>query len=145
MRAQERSCWSTRLPGALLACALAMLPLAAGCTDDEKPPVQALTGSKPGVERYVVYLEGEPPDLTEYETALADSPGDVLKIVEGLRQAAAEKHEGFARAIRAYDGKVVDHWYLTNAVTIEIPAGNAASLSELGGVVRVMPDEALKP
>lgn len=143
MRAQARSCRSARLRGALLVCVLAALPLSSGCPDDEKPQVQPLEGSQPGSLRYVVYLTGEPPDLTEYKKALADSPGDVPTIVDGLRKNAEFRRKGFEQTLKAFGGRVVDHWYLTNAVTVEIPANAAASLPALDGVERVVPDQPL--
>ena len=47
-----------------------MAPLGA-CSDDEAEAPAALEGEKAGHVRYIVYLKGDPPDLTAYKAARA--------------------------------------------------------------------------
>lgn len=109
--------------------------------DDEAPPGPApLPGARPGTQRFVVYLAGDGPDATAYRAALQDDPSTAPSLAEALRQQAVAQRRGFLQALRAYDGVVVDHWWLTNAVTVEIPAGNAMSLTAIDGVLKVEPD-----
>ena len=113
------------------------------CSEDELPPIQPLAGSKPGSQRYVVHLQGPPPDASAYHEALKDDPSKAPEIAATLKESAAASRKKLVQALRAYDGRVVDHWWLTNAVTVEIPAGNALSLTAIDGVVKVEPDQLL--
>lgn len=113
------------------------------CSDEEAPVVTPLAGSKPGTQRYLVHLQGAPPDAAAYHEALEEDPAKAVEIAEGLRQSVVEGRKKFVQALKAYDGRVVDHWWLTNAVTVEIPAGNALSLGAIDGVVKVEPDQLL--
>jgi hypothetical protein len=127
-----------------LSCAVLAAPLAlSACSDDEPPPVQPLAGSKAGTVRYVVHLKGEPPDASAYRAALKEDPAKAAKLAEELKMAAALNRKKLVQALKAYDGRVVDHWFLTNAVTVEIPAGNALSLTAIDGVAKVEPDQLL--
>jgi hypothetical protein len=122
--------------------AAAMLALG-GCSDDSGAIPQALGGSAPGLERYVVHLAGEPPDASAYNSSLLEDPDKVPALVAELRAEAELSRKRFVQALNSYDGRVVDHWWLTNAVTVELPAGNAASLRAIDGVVKVEPDQFL--
>ena len=127
-----------------LACAVLQTPLVlSACSDDEPPPIQPLAGSKPGTVRYVVHLQGDPPDASAYREALAKDPAKAAQLAEELKMAAALNRKKLVQALKAYDGRVVDHWFLTNAVTVEIPAGNALSLTAIDGVTKVEPDQLL--
>lgn len=128
---------------ALAACVLVAPVALSACSDDEPPAVQPLEGSKQGTARYVLHLEGAPPDSSAYRKALAEDPAKASALADELREAAAASRRQLVQALRAYDGRVVDHWFLTNAVTVEIPAGNALSLQAIDGVARVEPDQLL--
>lgn len=126
--------------GGLLAAAL----LAAACDDEPvAPEAQPLAGSRPELERWVVHLKGEPPDPAPYREALEKSPEQVPEIAEKLRQKAMQARAGFVQRIADLGGRVVDHWWLTNAVTVEIPGGNVPTLKVLDEVERVEPDRLL--
>lgn len=128
----------------LLAVAAFAAPLAlSACSDEEGPAVQPLAGSNQGMVRYVVHLKGDPPDASAYRAALAEDPAKAAALAEELKQVAADGRKKLVQALRAYDGRVVDHWFLTNAVTVEIPEGNALSLQAIDGVERVEPDQLL--
>src|SRR5690606_16764245 len=99
-----------------LACAVLVAPLGlAACSEEEPPAVQPLAGSKPGTQRYVVHLTGEPPDASAYRAALKDDPAKAVALADELREAAAASRKKLVQALKAYDGRVVDHWFLTNA------------------------------
>lgn len=134
---------------AVRSCTLLVLVAAAwglaGCPEEEADAPKPLEGAQPGSLRFVVYLKGDPPDLTEYRKALAENPDEVPEIVEELRETVKAERKDFERSLKAFEGKVVDHWFLTNAVTVEIPAGGAPSLPLVNGVERVEPDRMLQP
>lgn len=130
---------------ALLGVALLALVPAVGCDGDEPPPTpSALPGSRADLERWVVYLKGEGPDLTEYKKALKETPEKIPAIVEELRKEAARARASFVQRLATLDARVVDHWYLTNAVTVEVPAGNVETLKLLDSVERIEPDRLLE-
>lgn len=112
----------------------------AACEDEAPRGPEPLPGARPGTQRFVVYLAGDAPDATAYRAALQDDPSTAPPLAEELRQQAVAQRRGFLQALRAYDGVVVDHWWLTNAVTVEIPSGNAMSLTAIDGVLKVEPD-----
>lgn len=112
----------------------------AACEDETPKGPDPLAGARPGTQRFVVFLAGDAPDATAYREALQDDPSAAPPLAEALRQQAVTQRRAFLQALRAYDGVVVDHWWLTNAVTVEIPSGNAMSLTAIDGVLRVEPD-----
>ncbi len=116
---------------------------AMGCSDDELPSIQPLAGSKAGTVRYVLHLAGDAPDASAYRAALKEDPAKAAAIAAELKETAAAGRRKLVQALKAYDGRVVDHWWLTNAVTVELPAGNALSLTAIDGVVKVEPDQLL--
>jgi hypothetical protein len=144
-----RSALDGQIPRRVRAWAFALLcaatALAAGCPADEPEGPTAIKGAAENSERYVVYLKGEGPDLTEYRKALSDEPDKVPEIVAALREDAERRHKKFEKALRALSGTIVDHWYLTNAVTVEIPKESAPTLKITDGVLRVEPDTILAP
>lgn len=114
------------------------------CSDEEPVAVQPLEGSKAGTLRFIVHLQGPPPDASAYLAAVKDDPTKALALADELKRTVASDRKKLVQALRAYDGRVVDHWWLTNAVTVEIPAGNALSLNAIDGVVKVEPDQLLE-
>jgi hypothetical protein len=126
---------------ALVVCVLAG---AAACSDDDDEVAGgALLGSNEGVERWVVHFETGAPDLTAYHAAL-DKDGDTASIELQLREQAMTRRQDFARAVGELGGKIVDYWWLTNAVTVEIPVGNVKSLKMMSDVKELTPDRLLE-
>ncbi|MFZ9889792.1 MAG: hypothetical protein ACO3JL_20035 [Myxococcota bacterium] len=124
----------------ILCCSTMAIVGLAACEEEQPPGPEPLAGARPGTQRFVVYLAGDPPDASAYRAALKDDPSSAPPLAEALRAQAEAQRRGFQQALRAYNGVVVDHWWLTNAVTVEIPTVNAASLTAIDGVVRVEPD-----
>ncbi len=110
--------------------------LGVACSDDAG---EAIKGSSPGTERWVVLFEGDAPDLTDYKKAQATGKG--LAAAEAkLRADAQTRHKGFEKGLKELEGKVVERWWMTNAVTVELPSGNVGSLQHMDGVAEVKPD-----
>jgi hypothetical protein len=124
-----------------LICGLAFF--AAGCPEDKPEGPKPLEGSTPGMQRYVVYFGSGGPDLTAYRAAVENEPEKVGELVDKMRAEAKAARMKFVQKLKAYDGRVVDYWWMSNAVTVEIPAGNAASLHVIEDVKRVEPDKLL--
>lgn len=122
---------------ALLVCAVTF---GAACSDD---PPDAMSGSKPGTERWVVYLASQSIDLAPYKKAQAE--GDPLDVIEAklVKEMKAESKR-FARGLKELNGSVIEYWVLSNAITIEVPAGNVGSVGTMEGVEKMIPDTVLK-
>ena len=115
-----------------------MAPLGA-CSDDEAEAPAALEGEKAGHVRYIVYLKGDPPDLTAYKAArAAGEPTEAIE--EDLRSEARGKARKLRRKLKVVSAKVVETWYLTNAFTVELPKELVATLADLDGIERIEPD-----
>jgi hypothetical protein len=120
-------CLSLGLLAALVSCA----------ADDEGP--RAPAGTKPGSERWVVFFTGDGPSLDDYRKA--QGTGADLAPLEARLRTAAARHTAFGRQLAGINGQIVDVWWLTNAVTVELPAGAVDTLKELDGVARVAPEQ----
>jgi hypothetical protein len=119
------------------------LSLSAGCpapaeaTDDKR-----VLGAD-GRERWVVTFEGVEPDPTEYRELLKTSPPEAEEYAERMRKQLTRDHAAFESALQALSGRVVERWWMSNAVTVEIDKNAAPSLREAAGVKAVTPDVAL--
>ena len=111
-----------------------------GCEEDEAETPQAIPGSKTGSERWVVYFGNGDVDLTAYRAARAEGKS-TESIEEDLRAKAKERYKEFESKLAGFDGTVVDYWYLTPAVTVEIPSGARGTLKTLPGVTEIKPDQ----
>lgn len=128
--------WS-RIRFALLAVALACLPLGGFLCDDND---SAIEGTKDGTERWIVYLEGEAPDLSAYREAAKAGPKAQADLAEKMKAETKVKHAPFVKMLAERGGTVIEHWWMTNAVTVEIPEGTSDAVSEFEGVKRIAPD-----
>jgi hypothetical protein len=126
----------------VLLALLALFSLA--CSDDGAAvdgPV--LTGQRDGSERWVVFFADDPLDLTAYRSAQKAGAG-VREAEEALRDQAAARRKEFAKNLKDLEGVVIEHWYLTNAVTVEIPSGNVGSLRHMAGIKEIRPDRLIE-
>jgi hypothetical protein len=113
-----------------------------GCSGDDAGAEKRVMGTD-GRERWVVKLDGTPPDLGPYRQLLQERPADAEGFAEKMRQKLAQDHADFESALSALNGRVVEHWWMSNAVTVEVEAGGVPSLQKAPGVVSVSPDVAL--
>ena len=125
----------------MLGIALSTFPLTGFLCDSAPDP---LPGKVDGTERWVVYLKGAPADLSEFRAAAKKSPEAKATATAAARAAASEGHAAFASRLAEMGGEVVEHWWMTHAVTVQIPAGTSENLSQLEGVERIAPDVLLK-
>jgi hypothetical protein len=120
---------------------LAVAPLACG---GDKNGESRVLGSE-GRERWVVTFDGAAPDLAEYRKLLADDPSAVPAYVVKMRDRQAQAHPELEESLTALGGRVVDRWWMSNQVTIELPATGVASVQTVPGVKAMVPDALLAP
>jgi len=121
-----------------------LLVLAAACSDDGgSSDGPALVGQKEGSERWIVLFDDEPLDLTAYKAAVTAGAG-VLEAEDALREQAEKRRRDFAKNLKDLEGSVVEHWPLTNAVTVELPRGNVGTLGKMAGVKELRPDRLIE-
>ncbi|MCC7071070.1 MAG: hypothetical protein IT383_07100 [Deltaproteobacteria bacterium] len=136
-------CRPLRRPLRALLLLSALVMGVGGCPGEEQPTAKPSVGTD-GRERWVVTLEGEAPDLTEFRSLTRDNPKAVAPYVDKMRQnllAGRSELEGFLTSV---DGRVVERWWMSNAITVEVPASAVASLKKQGGVKQVAPDLTLE-
>ena len=122
------------LPGILLP--------ALGCGD--KAEQKRVLGTE-GRERWVVTFDGNAPDLAEYRKLLAEDPPAVPAYVGKMRERQAQAHPELDQNLTALGGRVVERWWMSNQVTVEIPSTGLASVQAVPGVKDVSPDVLLAP
>jgi hypothetical protein len=110
-----------------------------GTSDADKAPVVAGTA---GRQRFVVTLAGATPDLGEYRKLLKENPADVPAYVEGRR--AALVLPALDAALTGFNGRVVERWWMSGQLTVEIPPEGVASLRAVPGVSAIEPDAPLR-
>jgi len=113
-----------------------------GCSDDGGEEVKPLEGSRPGTERWLVYLKGDAADLAAFR-AEADA-AKKAELQKQLQATASSARAEFEKRLEEFDGKVVAHWWMTNAVTVEIPSGTDKSVLQIEGVDRMVADQPLQ-
>jgi hypothetical protein len=114
-----------------------------GCNESSEDEVQAIQGSLPGSERWVVYFDSKELDLTAYRNAQAKGE-DTAQIETMLRESAKERYKEFEAKLKGFEGRIVDTWFLTEAVTIEVASGALGTLRTLPGVVKIEPDRLIE-
>lgn len=114
----------------------------AGCPDKEDS--KRVTGSE-GRERWIVSFEGNEPDLAEYRGLMKDKPDEADAYADRMRKRLDLDHEELHRTLESLNGKVVERWWMSNAMTVEIEAGKAPSLEKVSGVKSIAPDVPLEP
>jgi hypothetical protein len=125
--------------------ALALLALAAaGCPSngDEQGP-KPTTGAE-GRERWIVTFDGSAPDLGEYRALQRDNPKAVDAYVGQMRDGVMRGRAEMESFLGSVEGRVVERWWMTNAVTVEVPAGAVETLKKQPGVKSVAPDLTLE-
>lgn len=130
---------------AVFACALCLLGGivgSAGCPDKEEP--KRVTGTE-GRERWIVSFEGNEPDLAEYRALMKDKPDEAEAYAEKMRRKLDQDHEELTKSLESFNGTVVERWWMSNSVTVEIEAGKAPSLEKVPGVKSLAPDVPLEP
>jgi hypothetical protein len=105
--------------------------------------MQPMAGSKPGLERWVVYFDGKDLDLKDYRGAIK-AQKSTAEIEEKLREQSKERYLEFEKKLKGFDAVVVDRWFLTPAVTVEISSGAVGTLRTLPGVQRIEPDRLIE-
>ena len=119
------------------------LGFGAGCSDPPPEGPAPMPGAKPGTQRWVVHLVGDAPDLVAYRAARGKGEG-VETAEDALRKAARDRAKPLRQSLKGLDGKIVDYWWMTNAVTVEVPEGAVGTLKGLDGVDRIVPDQLLE-
>jgi hypothetical protein len=114
-----------------------------GCDDsvDQKPVL-----GRDGKQRFVVTFEDKAPDLAEYRKLLQDGDGEaVTAYVTKMRARQAQAHPELDKSLAALEGAVVERWWMSNQVTVEMPPSALASVKTVAGVKDVAPDALLGP
>lgn len=129
------------VPALLLVGALG---LGAGACPGEEQPTAKPTAGADGKERWVVTLDGEAPDLSEYRALSRDNPKAVAPYVEKMRQNLMAGRTDLDTFLTSVDGRVVERWWMSNAVTVEVPASAVESLKKQPGVKQLAADQTLE-
>jgi hypothetical protein len=127
---------SMRCAPTLFACAAALF--AGACDGDAKP-----VAGRDGRERWVVSFDGSRPELAEYRKLLKDDPAAVPAYVQKMRDRQAQAHPELDQSVAAIGGAVVERWWMSNKVTVEIPRSGLATIQAVPGVKSVEPDTLL--
>lgn len=130
---------------ALAAALLLLLPLGlAACPGDDDNAGLKPTAGADGRERWVLTFEGEAPDPSEYRTLLRDNPKAVEPYVTQMRDQLMRGRTELDAFLGSVEGRVVERWWMSNAVTVEVPASAVESLKKQPGVKSVSPDPTLE-
>lgn len=115
----------------------------AGCSSETAQPVAKPVAGEGGRERWVVSFNGAAPDLTEYRTLASSDAAAAELLAEKLRKQLLVAHADFEASLQAVSGRIVETWWMANAVTVEVEGNAVPSLRGLPGVKDVAPDVAL--
>ena len=110
-----------------------------GCPQEESPRV---TGSE-ARERWIVTFAGAEPDLAEYRGLIKDQPAEAGAYVDKMRRKLDQDHAEIAKTIEAMNGQIVERWWMTNSMTVELEAGSVPTLQQASGVKSVATDVSL--
>ncbi len=128
----------------ILALLAAVALSAAGCPGKKAaPPGKHVLGSE-GRERWIVAFDGGDGDLGAYRELLKDGDDDKADaFAEKARAKLKQAHSDVEGQVVALGGQVVEVWWMSNAITVEIEPGKVESLRALVGklgVKSVTPD-----
>jgi hypothetical protein len=118
--------------------------MAGGCPSHVDPGGAKATLGADGKERWVVTFEGEAPDPAEYRTLAKDNPKAADAYAAQMRDAVMKGRTEIESFLTSVDGRVVERWWMSNAITVELPAGAVESLRKQTGVKSVAPDQTLE-
>lgn len=127
----------------VLAGAIAAGALGGGCPSKEGDGKRVL-GTE-GRERWVVTFEGNEPDLAEYRALMKDKPAEADAYADKMRKKLETDHEDLAKMLESLNGRIVERWWMSQSVTVEIDATAAPSLEKVAGVKSLTPDAPLEP
>jgi hypothetical protein len=103
---------------------------------------------RPDRERYVVLLTvvtPSPADVSSYQARVIEGPKAAHAWADEKRKGMLLTVPGFERALAAAQGSVVERWWMSGAVTIEVPKGSIASLQGAPGVRSIRADALIAP
>jgi hypothetical protein len=122
---------------------VALVVVDVACADDALGDLKApLVAGTAGRQRFVVTLAGAAADLGEYRRLLKEDPTRVAAYVDERR--AALLRPEFEAAIANVNGRVVERWWMSGQITVELTNENVAALRALPGVVSVEADVPLQ-
>lgn len=128
---------------AIAVVAGALLMAALGCPSKGDARGKPTLGTD-GKERWVVTLEGGPPDLAEYRALARDNPKAAAPYVDKMRDSLMSGRTELEGFLTSVDGRVVERWWMSNAITVEVPASAVESLKGQAGVKQIAPDLTLE-
>lgn len=128
---------------AIVPALLLLLPLPLACPGKDEDTKRVL-GTE-GRERWIVTFEGNEPDLGEYRALMKDKPDEAEAYAEKMRRKLEADHEDLTKTLESLNGRIVERWWMSGAVTVEIEAGKAPSLEKVAGVKSIAPDTPLEP
>jgi hypothetical protein len=108
----------------------------------EPPPTGPVIVGSDGRQRFIVTLAGATPDLGEYRALLKSDPTAATAYVEAKRAALARPD--VENALGAFRGRVVERWWMSNQLTVEMEREGLATLRAVNGVTAVEPDVLLQ-
>lgn len=124
--------------------AVGLSAMVAGCPGDEDSGGAKPTAGADGKQRWVVTFEGEPPSPAEYRALLRDNPKAAEPYVAQMRDSLMRGRTEIEAFLSSVDGRVVERWWMSNAVTVEVPPSAVESLKKQPGVKSIAPDPTLE-
>jgi hypothetical protein len=113
------------------------------CADDPLGDLKTVqVADAAGRQRFVVTLAGAAPDLGEYRRLLKENPSGVAGYVEGRR--AALVRPDVDAAITGASGHVVERWWMSGQLTVELAPEGVSTLRALPGIASVEADVPLR-
>jgi hypothetical protein len=127
---------------AAVAALLAVL-IGLGCDDsaDMGPAGPVVLGSN-GRQRFVITLSEPAPALDDYRRLLKDNPAGAAAYVDDRRAALARP--ALDSALVAFNGRVVERWWMSSQLTVEMDREGLATIRAVTGVKSVEPDVPLR-
>ncbi len=144
LRHTDRMPTTTAMPALKILRVLGVAMLV-GCTSGtQQPEATPLAGSQ-GRGRWVVTVKATLPDRSAYRALLIDNPAGVAAYVAKMRAEQARNFPEVQKAVTTVNGEVVERWWMSNQLTVELPAAGVATLRGTEGVSSVEPDVVLTP
>lgn len=144
---RRRGTWSNppamRVHGVMLVSALlATGGMASACSSSAETGGTGMRGTE-GRERWVVTFADPAPDASEYRALLRSNPDDAQAYAERIRKQLVRAHVPLETALQSFNGRVVEVWWMSNAVTVEVEPNAVPTLRTTAGVASVVPDAVL--